>query len=118
MIAMSPVRPETGRGNFQGVSIRVSEVKACAPSRPMQSAFECNIVVGQMFLPCGQFAERDRERQMQRAPAMMRRDHPPWTWCRSIGHAVAEQQQHLLAGDLHRAHALVLKERREAEETF
>ena len=85
---------------------------------PDNAAFHRDIPILKRYdvLPRGQLSERDRERQVQRPASMMRRNEPVRPGCRLIGHAMAKQQQHLLARHLHRAHAIVVEDRHEPEQ--
>ena len=94
-------RPRAGRGQLHGMTGRIAEVDALPAAGPPDTTLDRDAAFLQLRFPRGEGGRCNRERQMNGAAPVMRRN--PATGCVRPGRgcAAAEQQQH---GRLPRVH--------------
>src|SRR5688572_10430640 len=101
-------RPQAGRGELQEVPVGVAEIDALASALPGGAALDRDVVAGEARLPASELVLRDREGDVKRTRAVMRRNGAARHVHGLERAAAREQEQHVAVADRECAHAAVL----------
>src|ERR1700754_2167192 len=93
-------RPNPRRYQFEQMTIRIAEIDAVSAAWPIGSAFDSDLVFGELLLPSRQFGCRDGKSHMNRSTAIVRRNGTAGQMERLERCTALKQQQHVAAADV------------------